>query len=172
MKVLAVLISLALTLVTPAGADVPEYAEFQLQVRSNIVDGFNLPANSSFNSKTPSLNDSGQVSVCFSVVGGDTTVQGIWLGGNESGSVVWTDPNDGFISDCSLNNPGDVVAELRGFFVSPEGLYLFDSDLGTGRIDQHDSSVVFGGALSINEGGDIAFSAGLTPFDDNQVEWG
>jgi len=49
---------------------------------------------------------------------------------------------------------------------------LVTTDLGSGRIDQHDSSVVFGGALSINEGGDIAFSAGLTPFDDNQVEWG
>ncbi|MEN8163844.1 MAG: hypothetical protein ABFS37_06930 [Acidobacteriota bacterium] len=131
MRILVALISLALTPVTNAGAEVPAYTEFQLQVRSNIVDGFNLPANSSFNSKTPSLNDFGQVSVCLSVVGGDSTLQGIWLGGGGSGSVVFTDPNDGFISDCSLNNSGDVVAELRGFFVSPEGLYLYDSGIGT-----------------------------------------
>ena len=49
---------------------------------------------------------------------------------------------------------------------------LVTTDLGTGRIDQHDGSVVFGGALSINARGDIAFSAGLTPENDNQVEWG
>jgi hypothetical protein len=32
---------------------VPAYDTFELQARANIVDGFNLLANSSFNSKTP-----------------------------------------------------------------------------------------------------------------------
>lgn len=49
---------------------------------------------------------------------------------------------------------------------------LVETDLGTGRIDQHDGSVVFGGAPAINGAGDIAFSATLTPVDDNQIEWG
>jgi hypothetical protein len=40
------------------------------------------------------------------------------------------------------------------------------------RIDQHDSSPVFGGSPSINASGAIAFNASLTPPDDNQVEWG
>jgi len=49
---------------------------------------------------------------------------------------------------------------------------LVPTDLGTARIDQHDDSVVFGGAVAINGRGDIAFNAALTPPDDNQVEWG
>lgn len=49
---------------------------------------------------------------------------------------------------------------------------LVPTDLGTARIDQHDSSPVFGGGVSINARGDIAFNAGLTPPDNNQVEWG
>ncbi len=168
MKILAALITLLLTLVMPAGAEVPAYNEFQLQVRSNIVDGFNLPANSSFNSKTPSLNDSGQVSICLGVVGGDTTVQGIWLGGGGSGSVVFTDPNDGFISDCSLNNSGNVVAELRGFFVSPEGLYVFDSDLGTGSFLTNKPLGATGwGSPSLNTGGDVGYKASF----DGDYAW-
>jgi hypothetical protein len=46
------------------------------------------------------------------------------------------------------------------------------TDLGDGRIDQHDSSVVFGGTPDINNAGDVAFIAALTPADDSQVEWG
>ena len=46
------------------------------------------------------------------------------------------------------------------------------TDLGEGRIDQHDDSVVFGGAPDINSSGDVAFHATLTPADNNQIEWG
>lgn len=112
------------------GAEEGGFTDIELQVRSNILDGFNLPANSSFNSKTPSLNDAGQVAVALSVVGGDTTVQGLWLGGGGVGSVVWTDDRDGFVSDCSVNDSGDIVVELYDGAVSPEGLYLYDFDLG------------------------------------------
>jgi hypothetical protein len=49
---------------------------------------------------------------------------------------------------------------------------LVPTDLGTARIDQHDSSPVFGGSITINEAGALAFNAGLTPPDDDQVEWG
>ena len=44
--------------------------------------------------------------------------------------------------------------------------------LGEGRIDQHDGSVVMGGAPDINNAGDIAFIASLTPAGNNQIEWG
>ena len=33
-------------------------------------------------------------------------------------------------------------------------------------------SVVFGGTPAINDAGDVAFVAALTPADTNQVEWG
>lgn len=46
------------------------------------------------------------------------------------------------------------------------------TDLGPGRIDQHDDSTVFGGNPVINDRGDVAFIASLTPENDDQVEWG
>jgi hypothetical protein len=50
---------------------------------------------------------------------------------------------------------------------------LITSDLGVVRIDQETpSSPVFGGAVTINECGDIAFNAGLTPPDNDQIEYG
>ncbi len=50
---------------------------------------------------------------------------------------------------------------------------LVETDLGTGRLDQNVvSSPVFGGGLSINEAGDVAFFAGLAPPENDQIEWG
>ncbi len=49
---------------------------------------------------------------------------------------------------------------------------LVQTDLGAARIDQHDNSPVFGGGVRINRHGDFTFAAGLTPPDNNQVEWG
>jgi hypothetical protein len=51
-------------------------------------------------------------------------------------------------------------------------LDILPSDLGPARVEQNDASPVFGGAPSINAGGDVAFNAALTPPGDNQVEWG
>ena len=49
---------------------------------------------------------------------------------------------------------------------------VLDTDLGPGRVDQNDSSPVFGGGPSINASGAVAFNCTLTPEDDDQVEWG
>lgn len=49
---------------------------------------------------------------------------------------------------------------------------LITTDLGQGRIDQNDSSPVFGGGPSINNLSNVAFHAALTPPDNNQIEWG
>ncbi len=50
---------------------------------------------------------------------------------------------------------------------------LVDTDLGLARIDEHTASnPVFGGGVSINANGDVAFAASLTPPDNNQIEWG
>lgn len=49
---------------------------------------------------------------------------------------------------------------------------LVPTDLGPARIDQHDTSPVFGGSVSINPSGDVVFNAALTPPDNNQIEWG
>lgn len=50
---------------------------------------------------------------------------------------------------------------------------ILPSDLGNARVDQNVvSSPVFGGGPSLNSCGDVAFNAGLTPPDNNQIEWG
>ncbi len=50
---------------------------------------------------------------------------------------------------------------------------LLPSDLGPARVDQETaSSPVFGGGVSINTCGDVAFNAGLAPPGNNQIEWG
>ena len=49
---------------------------------------------------------------------------------------------------------------------------LVETDLGTARLDQHDSSPIFGGGIAINELGSVAFAAGVTPPDNDQIEWG
>lgn len=49
---------------------------------------------------------------------------------------------------------------------------IVPTDLGPARIDQHDSSPVFGGGPSINNAGNVAFNAALTPPGNNQIEWG
>lgn len=46
------------------------------------------------------------------------------------------------------------------------------TDNGAGQIGQHDTSPVFGGGVAINARGDIAFTAGLHPAGNNQIEWG
>lgn len=152
--------AIAILAAVSVGAEVGGFTDIELQVRSNIVDGFNLPANSSFNSKTPSLNDAGQVAVALSVVGGDTTVQGLWLGGGGVGSVVWTDDRDGFVSDCSVNDSGDIVVELYDGAVSPEGLYLYDFDLGTGGFLTNQPLGATGwGSPALNQAGHVGYKA-------------
>jgi hypothetical protein len=50
---------------------------------------------------------------------------------------------------------------------------ILPTDLGPARVDEHvDTNPVFGGGPSINRRGDVAFSANLTPPDNNQIEWG
>lgn len=84
--------------------------------------------------------------------------------------------DDGLVAFRAFNGDG-----LRAVFVG-DGTELIqiatehgliETDLGTARIDQNAaSSPAFGGGPSINADGDVAFLAGLTPPDDNQIEWG
>lgn len=84
-----------------------------------------------------------------------------------------------------INNEGQVVFRAIG----PDGevIYVGDgvdlvpvatkgdvvtTDLGTAQLGQHDASPVFGGGPTINDDGDVAFTAGVHPDGDNQTEWG
>jgi len=142
---------------TASAAELPSYdGSLELQVRSNIVDGFNLPANSSFNSKTPSLADSGQVAVSLGIVGGDIDTVGLWLGSFGSGSVVWSDGGGALISDCSLNNEGLAVFPLG--FASPDGLYFFDDfDGSSGLLTNRPVGTSAWTGAEVNASGAVAF---------------
>jgi len=149
------------------GAELPSYEDsLQLQVRSNIVDGYNLPPNSSFNSKSPAIADSGKVAVSLGVVGGDVNTVGLWLGAAGVGSVVWTDGSGAFISDCSLNNAGLAVFPLG--FASPDGLYFYDDADGSSGLltNKPIGSSAWTGA-EVNSAGQVAFRASFS----SQYAW-
>ena len=46
------------------------------------------------------------------------------------------------------------------------------TDLGAGRIGQHNADSVFSGTPMLNNRGDLVFIAALHPDGNNQVEWG
>lgn len=132
----------------------------QLQVRSNIVDGYNLPANSSFNSRSPSLNDLGEVAISLGIVGGSVDTVGLWLGADGIGSVVWSDATGPIISDCSVNDDGLVVFPLT--FASPDGLYFYDdANGGSGLLTNGPPGSSAWTGAEVNASGQAGFRANL-----------
>lgn len=142
-----------------AVAHVPEYKEFQLQVRSNLCAnepaGFNLPCNVFFNSSTPVLNDTGQVAIKLDVVGSS---QGVWFGADGAGAIAYTSPADAFLSDVGMNNAGYVVFPQT--FSAQNGIYFYDSAANTSGLR---TSLPFGtsfwGSTDVNDSGHIGFRA-------------
>lgn len=138
------------------------------------------------------LNDNGQVAFMATLFS-PANVRGVFISdGVTTTTIALT--NGGTISNLeffgpSLNNSGLVAfrafdsASKRAIWVgdaaTPGTLIrvatedqLIPTDLGQGRIDQHDTSPVFGGAPRINNLGNVAFNAALTPEANNQIEWG
>ncbi|TVQ30789.1 MAG: hypothetical protein EA376_11755 [Phycisphaeraceae bacterium] len=133
------------------------------------------------------VNDVGQVAFTASLVGGG---RGVFLSDGATTLTIATtlqpEVNEIQFFSPDVNNSGLVVfrgrdgAGVETIFVG-DGTDLttvvqrgdiVPSDLGDARIDQHDTSLAFGGAPKINNNGDVAFQCGLTPPDDNQIEWG
>jgi hypothetical protein len=84
---------------------------------------------------------------------------------NDHGQVVFRAFDDAGLLAVFVGDGSGLVKVATEHDVVP-------TDLGDGRIDQHDGSVVLGGAPDINNSGDVAFIASLTPADNNQIEWG
>jgi hypothetical protein len=154
-----------------------------------IVETSALDPNSPFSGfdNSVSLNDNGYVAFTATLVAGG---RGVFLSnGSETIEIATTahpDINSIEFFSPVANNSGLVAFRVRdgqnlyAIFVG-DGNELrrligqFDkvqTDLGPGQIAQHDSSPTFGGSVAINNHGDIAFNAALTPIDDTQVEWG
>lgn len=84
---------------------------------------------------------------------------------NNRGQVVFRALDDTGLQAISVGDGSTLERVITEHDVVP-------TDLGSGRIDQHDGSTVFGGNPVINDRGDVAFVASLTPADNNQIEWG
>lgn len=138
-------------------------------------------------SNSVSVTNDGRVAFEAGLVGGG---RGIYLSNGDSTVEIATTADPQITSfdffTPVTNNNGLVVFRARdaenlsAIFVG-DGTELrrvigqFDeipTDVGPGQIAQHDTSPVFGGSPAINDNGDIAFNAALTPIDDTQVEWG
>lgn len=150
---------LAMACSAAAVAHVPEYKDFQLQVRSNLCanepQGFNLPCNVFFNSSTPALNDTGQVAIKLDVVGNS---QGVWFGANGAGSIAYITPAEAIISDVGINDAGYVVFPQT--FSSQNGIYFYDSALNSSGLR---TTLPLGaaawGSTNVNNSGHIGFRA-------------
>ena len=134
------------------------------------------------------LNDNGWVAFVASTISGD---RGVYASNGISTLTIATEA-DPDISDIEFFSPdinNDNLVTFRAFDGTGKraiwvgdgtdlvrvatALDIVPTDLGDGRIDQNTaSSPVFGGAPKINDHGDVAFNCGLTPPDNNQIEWG
>lgn len=134
------------------------------------------------------LGDDGRVAFSAQLVAGGS---GVFLGDGATIIEIAREGDEGvgaiefFAPD--LNDKGMVAFRafdeegLRAIFVGDGSSLsvvvrehdILPSDLGPARVDQNDDgSPVFGGGVSINAFGDVAFNCGLTPPDDDQIEWG
>ncbi|MBK9656234.1 MAG: hypothetical protein IPO66_12515 [Rhodanobacteraceae bacterium] len=124
---------------TAAPNALPDYLDFQLQARSGIGPGFNLPLGASINSATVDLNDAGRVAVRVSLptgIPGDDFTRHIFVGENGAGYVVSEGPTGSLVSDPRVAPNGIVwfAANFEGGNALA-GIYRYDaSDQSTVRV--------------------------------------
>lgn len=109
----------------------PEYKS-ELLARTNGGSTYNMPAYSSINNTSPSINDNGDVgfkmlSGGFDQAGDHSEQSAIWLksGKDVDGRAVYFAPKEKMISDPEMLDSGDVLFTLFNE-VSNEGLFIFD----------------------------------------------
>ena len=108
-------------------ATIGEYNPPELLARSDIQDGYNLPAMSFLNNPTPVINNNGDVLFKVMSVEG-TNNQGIWLKtiDDQNGKIVYIAPEERFITDPSINDAGKIVFNLYDEGVT-DGIFEMDS---------------------------------------------
>ena len=101
-----------------AHAQVPNYSNFELQARTNLLvndNGWNLPPGSSFNSISASINNDRTVAFPVQIVpingSQSNTGVGLWVGAHGVGGIValHEPPVDGISDRVSINGGGEVV---------------------------------------------------------------
>ncbi len=134
---------------------VPSYSQFELQARSNIVDGFNLPALSSFNSKTPDLNDAGTIAFSLVTVGGGDA--GLFVGAGGVGSVVYSAPTSRLLGDASINGVGDVAFDQSDLF--SDGIFVYDAGSGMTAVEVPPATFATTTGAALTDSGSIGYRA-------------
>lgn len=118
-----------------ASAALPDYAEFQLQARTNLIvndEGFNLPPGASFNSISAHIDAAGGVSFPVQVVpvaGG--AAPGVWFGGNGAGALVHTGPQGALISSETHHDGGGRIVFTLVDTGGADGIYRYDPQAGS-----------------------------------------
>lgn len=185
LKFLSLVTGLAVALSAAAQAQLPEYADIELQARSNLIvndDGWNVPPGTSFTSITPAINDGAQVSFTAGVVpeiGNPDNVQvGIWLGGQGAGEFValHEEPIDNIANKPGINSTGELAYYTSQGFGSYT-LWQYDPDTASSDpVNLLPSSPSSFGNINIDDDGNISFKAkfglgdGIALADDNGVQ--
>lgn len=125
------LVALWASQILAAPAALPDYLDFQLQARSGIGPGFNLPVGASINSASVDLNDAGRVAVRVALptgIPGDDFTRHVFVGANGAGYVVSEGPTGSLISDPRVAPNGIVwfAANFEGGNALA-GIYRYDS---------------------------------------------
>lgn len=141
-----------------------------------------------FDASRIGLNDRGQVAFIADLVeggravlvsDGTDTVTIAREGQDQVGSIEYFSPvinRSGWVVFRATDADGAHAiwlgdgTELRKVVTEHDAVTI---DLGAGMLAQEAADVpVFAGTPTVNDHGDVAFAAGVTPADDDQVEWG
>lgn len=108
-------------------AILPQYNTPEILARSDIYDGYNLPKMSFITNVSPVINDSGDVAFKVEAIG-DKNAQGIWAKRSDAaqGKIIFTAPDDRFITDPSINNSGKIAFSLFDEGIT-DGIFVLDS---------------------------------------------
>jgi hypothetical protein len=136
------------------------YGPYDLFVRSNIVDGYQLPANSSFNSADPAIDAAGRVGIQLLAIAGDGTARGIWLGeADGSGGVAWQfNDTDGLVSGVSLDGIGGAWFAVNGASSVNNGVW-HSPGTGADLVTQLPIGTSYWAAIEVNDSGEVGYQA-------------
>jgi hypothetical protein len=158
-------LSIALCISSGAQAQLPDYNDFELQARTNLIvndNGFNLPPGASFNSVTVDMNDAAEVIFRVQVVPGFDGMS-VWFGSGGMGELVCDSDNDieAIISDPKINNLGNVVFS-QFFAAANNGVWLCNPTTQTAaRLTAAPLGATSWGTPELNDSSEIGYRAGF-----------
>lgn len=109
-------------------AQLPTYSAPLILARANINDGYNLPPLSFINNASPVINDHGDVTFKVAGIAGQNR-QGLWVKttADSNGKILYTAPDDRFVTDPSINDQGKIAFNLFEEGVT-DGLFVLDAN--------------------------------------------